>query len=352
MPLISICIPAYNRAAVLPALLDSILEQDFGDINVVITEDASPERQAIKAVIDTYSERFPGKLDYHENQRTLGYDGNLRRLIEVASGDYVLFMGNDDLLAPGALAAVAVAVCERQDVGVVLRSYSSFRNNPGEVVQVFRYFDGDRVFPPGPDTVVTFFRRSVFISGMVFKRQSALACATSQFDGTLLYQQHLVGRILTQESGVYLNKVLSFHRLGGTPDFGASEAEQGKFVPKEQTAESSVHFMRGMLAIACSLDNGSGSKVAGRILKDIGNYAYPILSIQADKSSKVFLGYLRQIALLGFWKVPLFHVYAFGLLLLGRRNCDAIIAKLKHLMGRAPMLGNVYAGQSRGREEK
>jgi abequosyltransferase len=347
MPLISVCIPAYNRAGVLPALLDSILSQDFDDFDIAIAEDSSPERWGIAATVAEYQQRFGDKVKYHENPQTLGYDGNLRRLVALATGDYVLFMGNDDLLAPGALRAVAAAVRERQDVGVVLRSYSSFVRDPEQPVQVFRYFGEDRFFPPGPDTVVTFFRRCVFISGMVFKRSSAAACATARFDGTLLYQQHLAGHILAQESGVYLNRILSYHRLGGVPDFGASAAEKGLFVPKQQTPESSVHFMRGMLTIANSLDEPGGAKVGRRILRDIGNYAYPILSIQVGRSFGTFLSYLWQLMKLGFWRVPLFHVYAVGLLVLGPKNCDRLIAWIKKTLGRAPLLGSVYTGKSR-----
>ena len=347
MPLISVCIPAYNRAGVLPALLESILTQDFDDFDIVIAEDFSPERPSIAAKAVEFQLRCANKLKYHENPKTLGYDGNLRRLIELATGDYVLFMGNDDLLAPGALAAVAAAVRERQDVGVVLRSYSSFMTDPAEVVQVFRYFGEDRVFPPGPDSVVTFFRRCVFISGMVFKRSSAVTVATGRFDGTLLYQQHLAGHILAQESGVYLSRILTYHRLGGVPDFGASAAEKGLFVPRQQTPESSVHFMRGMLEIAYSLDVAVGAKVGQRILWDIGNYSYPILSIQAGLPISIFMSYLWQLMKLGFWRVPLFHGYALGLLLLGRKNCDGLIAKIKKFIGRAPILGALYTGQSR-----
>jgi hypothetical protein len=347
MPLISVCIPAYNRAGVLPVLLDSILNQDFDDFDIVIAEDSSPERQAISTKVAEYQQRFGDKVKYHENPKTLGYDGNLRRLVELATGDYTMFMGNDDLLAPGALSAVAAAVREREDVGVVLRSYASFVVDMAQPVQVFRYFDEDRIFPPGPDTVVTFFRRCVFISGMVFKRSSAAACATARFDGTLLYQQHLAGAILAQESGVYLNRILSYHRLGGVPDFGASAAEMGLFVPKQQTPESSVHFMRGMLAIADSLDESGRTKVGQRILRDIGNYAYPILSIQAGRSLGTFLSYLWQLMRLGFWRVPLFHVYALGLLMLGHKNCDWLIARIKKALGRAPLIGGVYTGQSR-----
>jgi abequosyltransferase len=346
--LLSVCIPAYNRVGVLPALLDSILLQDFKDFEIVIAEDFSPERQAISTKVSEYSKRCGYKVKYYENDQTLGYDGNLRRLIELAVGDYVLFMGNDDLLAPGALSAVAEAVHERQNAGVLLRSYSSFLINPDEPVQVFKYFDEDRIFPPGPDTVVTFFRRSVFISGMVFKRSSAARYATDRFDGTLLYQQYLVGRILVQESGIYLNRVLSYHRLGGVPDFGVSVVEKDLFVPKKQTTTSSVHFMRGMLAIANSLDEEVDIKVGRRILRDIGNYAYPILSIHAKQSYSTFLSYIWQLMTLGFWQVPLFYVYAIGLLALGPKKCDYLIARVKKMLGRTPILGDVYSGESRG----
>jgi abequosyltransferase len=131
------------------------------------------------------------------------------------------------------------------------------------------------------------------------------------------------------------------------PDFGASAAERGLFVPKQQTPESSVHFMRGMLEISYSLDTVVGAKVGRRILRDIGNYAYPILSIQAGRPFGTFLSYLWQLMKLGFWRVPLFHWYALGLLVLGRENCDGLIARIKKSLGRAPILGGVYTGKSR-----
>ncbi|MBT0962317.1 glycosyltransferase family 2 protein [Denitromonas iodatirespirans] len=348
-PRLSVCIPAYNRAGQLPPLLDSIFRQNFDDLEVVIAEDGSPERDAIRQVAETYADRYPGRLHYVENPKNLGYDGNLRRLIELAHGDFVVFMGNDDLMAPEAAARIASAATRHPNIGVVLRSYASFHDDPQHVEQVFRYFDGERFFPAGIDTIVTFFRRSVFISGMVVNREAALACSTPEFDGSLLYQQHLVGHILAKHNGVYVPDILSFHRLGGTPDFGNSEVERGRFVPREQTPESSVHFMRGMLTIARSLETKLGLPLYVPILKDIGNYSYPILSIQADRSASVFLRYLLALARLGFWRVPLFYGYALGLLSLGRRRCDTVIAKIKRKLGRAPRLGAVYEGNKEGR---
>lgn len=110
MTLISVCIPAYNRAALLSVLLDSVLNQDFYDFEILIAEDCSPERPAIRTIASKYQQQHGDRIRYTENVETLGYDSNLRRLVELARGQYVLFMGNDDLMAPGALTAVATAV--------------------------------------------------------------------------------------------------------------------------------------------------------------------------------------------------------------------------------------------------
>lgn len=347
MTLFSICIPAYNRANVLAELLDSILNQTFEDFEIIICEDFSPERSAIREIAHRYQLRFGDKIKYHENQKNLGYDANLRRLIELSTGHYVLFMGNDDLLAPNALSVVAKALAEQKNIGVVLRSYLSFTNDPNNPVQVFRYFGEDRLFPPGAETIVTFFRRSVFISGMIIKRSLAVEFATDRFDGSLLYQQYLVGRILAFESGLYLNYILSYHRLGGVPDFGASNVEKELYIPKEQTPQSSINFMMGMIHIASSLEVDIQIKVRKKILRDIGNYSYPILSIQAERPLRVFMGYAWRLMQLGLWSNPFFYVYLSFLLVLGRKNCDSLIAKTKQLIGRTPQIGRIYAGNVR-----
>ena len=120
---ISVCIPAYNRPAVLPALLDSVISQDYDDYEIVICEDNSPMRNEIRSVAQSYMANHQGRLRYYENSTNLGYDGNIRNLIEKATGDYCFFMGNDDLMCPGALRSVGSAVARHDNIGVVLRSY-------------------------------------------------------------------------------------------------------------------------------------------------------------------------------------------------------------------------------------
>src|SRR5438045_7316648 len=89
-PKISVCIPAYNRAERVKPLLDLILEQSYDDFDLVICEDNSPEREAIRKIVQGASDEHPGRMHYFENETNLGYDGNVRNLIAKATGDYCL----------------------------------------------------------------------------------------------------------------------------------------------------------------------------------------------------------------------------------------------------------------------
>lgn len=345
MPLISVCIPAYNRSELLGELLDSILSQAFNDFEVVICEDQSPLRHKIAQVVAGFKQAYPDKIKYYENKENLGYDGNLRELISKANGDFCLFMGNDDLMAPGALKKVASALVNQPNIGVLLRSYASFEGSKDNIVQEFRYFDKELFFPAGELTIVTMYRRSVVISGMVIHRESALNIATNQFDGTLLYQLYLVANILVSKNAAYLPDIIALYRNGGVPDFGNNEHEKGKFVPKEQTPTSSLHFMKGMLDIAKFTQDKHQINIYNPILKDIGNYSYPIIGIQAHKPLWEFLHYCFNLAKLGFWKNKMFYMYFICILFLGMNRTDWLIGFVKRKLGYTPVIGNVYKGQ-------
>lgn len=341
---ISICIPAYNRVIYLAPLLRSIFDQGNFDFEIVIAEDCSPERDQITSTVKQFDAEFPGVIRYELNKENLGYDGNIRRLFELSRGEYCLFLGNDDLLAPNALQALAEILRRVGDCGVIVRTYATFEESPSRFKQIFRYFPNELVIPPGAQAIAIAYRRSVVIPGMVIHRESALSVSTDQFDGTLLYQLYLVGMILAKKSVIFTPEIIGLRRDGNAPDFGNSKSEQGKFTPKEQTPDSSLHFMVGMLEIAKYVQQSTGLAVYEPILSDIGAYSYPILSIQANKSKYVFLRYGIDLAKLGLWKHPLFYVYFSLLLILGVNGSDSLIKWIKKSLGYTPRLGRLSGG--------
>jgi len=54
-------------------------------------------------VVEAFRRAHPlAAVQYWRNEETLGYDGNLRRLLERARGTHCMYMGDDDLVLPGA----------------------------------------------------------------------------------------------------------------------------------------------------------------------------------------------------------------------------------------------------------
>jgi glycosyltransferase involved in cell wall biosynthesis len=344
-PKLSVCIPAYNRAQYLSPLLDSILGQNYSDLEIVISEDNSPERQQIADIVRAYRERGVGCIRYFENEQTLGFDGNLRILFTRATGDYCVMMGNDDLLCPGSLDTIGALLAAHPEVAVAIRSYGWFYNDPWNLDQTVRYFPDTRIFEPGESTAATFFRRVGVLAGLVFRRADAVAAATTSFDGTLYYQVYLAGELLLKSHGLYIAETIAVCREN-KPDFGQSASEQGKFQPGEYTADARINMIRAMLTIAASIDASHHTYLLKRVTRDLGNYSYYFLAYQASAPFPLFWKYYRTMGAMGFQTNLLFHAYFWSLALFGKAMCERFIKFLRTSLKATPRLGNLASGKS------
>jgi abequosyltransferase len=345
LPKLSVCVPAYNRARYLSPLLDSILDQGYANLEIVISEDNSPEREQIAEVVNAYRQRGVESIRYYENEQTLGFDGNLRILFARATGDYCVMMGNDDLLCSGSLATIGSLLAEYPEVAVAIRSYGWFYDDPQNVDQTVRYFPDTRIFDPGESTAATFFRRVGVLAGLVFRRPDAVAAATDRFDGTLYYQVYLAGELLLQSHGLYIAENIAICREN-KPDFGQSASEQGKFQPGEYTSDARISMIRAMLEIAASIDAAHQVKLLQRVTKDLGNYSYYFLAYQANASFSHFWKYYRTLGAMGFHSNPIFHAYFWSLALFGKENCERFIKLLRSSLKATPRLGRLESGKS------
>jgi len=336
--LFSVCIPAYNRAHHLTPLLESILTQNFRDFEVVICEDMSREREQIAAIVRDFQSQYPGVLRYFENDENLGYDRNIRNLVEKAAGKFCFFMGNDDLICVGALENAASVIQRYPNVGLVLRSYGWFDETPDKVNQEIRWFNEEREFPAGIPSIRFAFRRSGVIAGYIIHRDSANAAATAKFDGTLYYQLHLTASVLIDKTAVCSPKVLVLCRAG-KPEFGSSANEKGKYVPGSYTPQARLNMIRGALSIIRNLKETRGIDVVEDVIHDYANYFYPYIKDQLALPLGEFYRLYRDYGRMGFARYPLFHVYFFVGYVLGEKGFDALTAVVRKRLGHTPQLG-------------
>jgi abequosyltransferase len=113
VPRLSICIATFERGKFIAETLDSILAQWQPGVEVIVVDGASPDDTP--EVIKPYLTRSPGVRYYREPENS-GVDRDYDKAVGYARGDYCWLMPDDDLLRPGAIAAVLGLLDQEYDL--------------------------------------------------------------------------------------------------------------------------------------------------------------------------------------------------------------------------------------------
>ena len=99
---LTIIVPVYNAEDYLSRCLDSILNQDMPSYEVILVDDGSTDSSAL--ICDRYSATDPRFRTLHKPNGGVSSARNAG--LNLAKGEYVMFVDSDDALAPGALTAM------------------------------------------------------------------------------------------------------------------------------------------------------------------------------------------------------------------------------------------------------
>jgi len=98
MPTVSVCIPAYNMARYLPFAIESVLNQEFRDFELVICDDASTD-----STPDICRRYDDSRVRYLRTAGKSGQGGAFNRCLQEARGEFVTILHHDDYFLPGFL---------------------------------------------------------------------------------------------------------------------------------------------------------------------------------------------------------------------------------------------------------
>ena len=94
--LVSIIVPVYNVAPYLREALDSIVNQTYKDLEILIIDDGSTDGSS--AICEEYASKDPRIRLIHQSNK--GLSGARNTGLEHATGDYVAFIDSDDSVSP------------------------------------------------------------------------------------------------------------------------------------------------------------------------------------------------------------------------------------------------------------
>lgn len=336
---VSICIPSYNRPETLLRLLNSIDCDEKWNVEIVICEDKSPKRELIAKCVEEYKRNCKYTINYYENEDNLGYDGNIRNLVKKATGEYVIFMGDDDVFIPSQLDNFLKFLNDNRSVGYVLRSYKNKYANGVE--ENYIYYDSNKFFEPGVESYIELFRKSVFISGFTFKRALALDTLTDKLDGTLLYQLYIEAEICINHRSCYYSTpfTMAYEEDNGF-FFGNSKAEKGLYKPNEHTVSGELNFISSWFKVTEYIDKKYNINSTEAVKRDMSKYSFPMLALVMENPNgrRDIKEYYKELKKMGFDCTKYFTFYYYALLLFGVKNCKAVIILIKKICGRTPRL--------------
>ena len=116
-PLISIVVPSFNQAEYLGETLQSLVDQDYPRLQVVVQEGGSTDGSI--AIAENFAARFPGVFELYV-EKDAGQADAINRGFAKAKGDILAFLNYDDTYYPRILHRVAAEIDPARDRYVVM----------------------------------------------------------------------------------------------------------------------------------------------------------------------------------------------------------------------------------------
>lgn len=250
----TIAVPAYSRVKEFSELLSSIYKMSLLPNEIVICEDGSKERKELSEIGSQWKERFHKKncnLIFIENETNLGYDANVRKLIEVSSFKWVVLIGNDDLFLKDGLSILKEFTDRNKNISMVSRPFIRFSDDINKPLGLSSIDSKENIYSnSNKSSSKMIFRSCGFVGGLVINRDWALPLATKKYDGSLYYQIYLACNAFCTNGIGYLKSPTVGGRTGNPPLFGSAESESDIHVPGAYSAKGRANMWKSVLEIS------------------------------------------------------------------------------------------------------
>lgn len=228
-PILSICIPTYNREFFLKELLESIFDQipSNGSVEICISDNASTDNTM--EVITNFSKTFK-YITYYRNKKNLGADKNYLKVVAIAKGKYCWFIGSDDKLIEHSLAEIITSITKTYlnlDILVFNRKLWYFGKKVEDEQKWLRKEQDTHIFNlSNKNEFIDYCTKSKLI-GSLFSYLSSIVFLKSKWDLALPGNESFIGsayvhvyvllNMIKMNSScrlLYLNKALVLSRTG------------------------------------------------------------------------------------------------------------------------------------------
>jgi glycosyltransferase involved in cell wall biosynthesis len=205
-PIISLCVPTYNRSGLLIEALEAIVLQivagNFWEVvELVICDNASTDNT--QAVLSSFLEQYPALVvTTHLQDSNLGPDGNIYTALRKATGRWAWVLSDDDILLPGSLEYLIKMLKGFNDSPVVCVNARSFEVSPDEETASFLNNSTESIAGHN-GALVHLSTMLTFLSILVVPTASYANTDYSRFIGTQFLHSHIFIDAIKQAGGIH-----------------------------------------------------------------------------------------------------------------------------------------------------
>jgi glycosyltransferase involved in cell wall biosynthesis len=208
-PLVSVIVPIYNSIKYIPICIDSVLNQTYDTIELILIDDGSYDG-SYEYIIDNYSNNNKIIILTHDNRVNKGVIASRKLGIDTSKGHYLSFLDSDDYFALDKIELQLKVFLNHSEV-VLVHSKVNFLNEVGDNFYYdFSFCTSDKSYIV--DLTEYLNTNHICNSTVMVRRKDFLKIA---FTGNHDFQyEDWIQWVLLSESGsfYYLNKETCFYR--------------------------------------------------------------------------------------------------------------------------------------------
>lgn len=124
LPLVSVSMTTYNCGKYISAAIESVLAQDYSNIEIVVSDDLSTDNTI--SIVKKYMKDYPDKIRLLTTEKNVGAVDNWFKCVRNCKGKYILGLSGDDELYPYAISKQVAVMESDSEIAICYGEVSVF----------------------------------------------------------------------------------------------------------------------------------------------------------------------------------------------------------------------------------
>lgn len=321
-PVLSIGITSYNRIKELERCIKSIKTKYNDDIEVIVSEDCSPQSEEIGKTVGRLANECNFALKFMPNEHNLGYDGNLGAIIRKSNGEFVFLISDDDAMYEGFF-DILIPFLKKEGnkkygvfYAAIADNYNGRKNRNHRV---------DMEIPKGEESAIKYIYDPILFSGLIFKKEYVKDIDAKSFLNMNYIQVYYFLKMILHYGGYYFAYPSVCMVGDGENAYGISESSGGNEKISDRTkVVSNIEFHRTLIQVIKRFDKEENTHVFDAFEKQYSLRSYMQMAKARSGSIETLKEFWKGMHSLDINIKPIAYIYYYMLLLLGTNICDKL----------------------------